>query len=103
MLELQADLSASGVNGGEPSDPADQMKQAALYVAALRTLAAWNGDAGGGGLLHPTLPQRIRFIRRMLHNPRSAARFHRRIQLAGTALAAVVVASLVVLVSSQPG
>jgi Zn-dependent protease with chaperone function len=102
ILELQADLFASGLERDIPSSAADRLKRAAVFVAALQTLASCSGDRRGGGLLHPGLSRRVRFIRQMLHDPRAAERFHCGVRMIGMALAATVLASLVLLVLAQP-
>ena len=94
MMELQADLCACGVTAdGHVQPTASQQQEARQFVSTLYSLTRINGQ-NGGGLLHPTLQRRIRFIRKAIRDPRSVTFFNARMRLIAILLVATVAAGI---------
>ncbi|NIL95559.1 MAG: M48 family metalloprotease, partial [Planctomycetales bacterium] len=101
MMELQADLCACGVT----LSPREQRERQSgtseeefrQFASTLYRLTQIHGQrSGGGGLLHPTMHDRIRFVRQAIRNPQTLAHFHKRMRRIAICLAATVMAGILV-------
>ncbi len=94
MMELQADLAACGFTTARPSpSPGDPPEEARQLAATLSSLMQLPGQRGGGWL-HPSLRDRIRFLHQASGDPRRVALFQRRMRLIAIALAVTVAAGI---------